>query len=194
MRSLFAAVLAGAVLVACSSGPDSSETSECTVPFDGVAVDTAKELVITDDSVLHDDRAMNRSDGTWSFRARMRELAPPGVTPAQATYEWLASYGRLQRINGFDVAPLEDGQIDGLVAYVTNESLLVKGHGFDTVDLPFADNGLPFVAESVMTTDDILKNDPDKVKAFLEAEIKGWKDACSDLEGGAKLAVDTYGK
>ena len=105
MRSLFAAVLAGAVLVACSSGPDSSETSECTVPFDGVAVDTAKELVITDDSVLHDDRAMNRSDGTWSFRARMRELAPSGVTPAQATYEWLASYGRLQRINGFDVAP-----------------------------------------------------------------------------------------
>lgn len=96
--------------------------------------------------------------------------------------------------NGFDVAPLEDKQIDGLVAYVTNESLLVKGHGFDTVDLPFADNGLPFVAESVMTTDDTLKNEPEKVKAFLEAEIKGWKDACSDLEGGAKLAVDVYGK
>lgn len=96
--------------------------------------------------------------------------------------------------NGFDVAPLEDKQIDGLVAYVTNESLLVKGHGFDTVDLPFADNGLPFVAESVMTTDDTLKKSPEKVKAFLEAEIKGWKDACEDIEGGAKLAVDTYGK
>jgi ABC-type nitrate/sulfonate/bicarbonate transport system substrate-binding protein len=96
--------------------------------------------------------------------------------------------------NGFDVAPLEDKQIDGLVAYVTNESLLVKGHGFDTVDLPFADNGLPFVAESVMTTDEILEKEPEKVKAFLEAEIKGWKDACADIEGGAKLAVDTYGK
>ncbi|MCW2831252.1 MAG: transporter substrate-binding protein [Aeromicrobium sp.] len=96
--------------------------------------------------------------------------------------------------NGFDVAPLEDKQIDGLVAYITNESLLVAGHGFDTVDLPFADNGLPFVAESVMTTDETLKKSPDKVKAFLEAEIKGWKDACADLEGGAKLAVDTYGK
>ncbi|MCW2748068.1 MAG: transporter substrate-binding protein [Nocardioidaceae bacterium] len=96
--------------------------------------------------------------------------------------------------NGFDVAPLEDKKIDGLVAYITNESLLVKGHGFDTVDLPFADNGLPFVAESVMTTDDILKKSPEKVKAFLEAEIKGWKDACTDIEGGAKLAVDVYGK
>jgi ABC-type nitrate/sulfonate/bicarbonate transport system substrate-binding protein len=96
--------------------------------------------------------------------------------------------------NGFDVAPLENGQIDGLVAYITNESLLVAGHGFETVDLPFADNGLPFVAESVMTTDEVLEKEPEKVKAFLEAEIRGWKDACADLEAGAKLAVDEYGK
>jgi ABC-type nitrate/sulfonate/bicarbonate transport system substrate-binding protein len=95
--------------------------------------------------------------------------------------------------NGFDIAPLEDGQIDGLVAYVTNESLLVKGDGFDTVDLPFADNGLPFVAESVIATEDTIKNKPDMVKAFLEAEIRGWNDACADPEAGAKLAVDTYG-
>ena len=99
--------------------------------------------------------------------------------------------------NGFDISPLEDKQIDGLVAYVTNESLLVKGHGFDTVDLPFADNGLPFVAESIITTDDTIKNKPDLVKAFLEAEIKGWSDACADEAGykkGAELAVDNYGK
>ncbi|MFB9312211.1 ABC transporter substrate-binding protein [Nocardioides plantarum] len=95
--------------------------------------------------------------------------------------------------NGFDIAPLEDGQIDGLVAYVTNESLLVKGDGFDTVDLPFADNGLPFVAESVIATEDTIKNKPDMVKAFLKAEIQGWNDACADPEAGAKLAVDKYG-
>jgi ABC-type nitrate/sulfonate/bicarbonate transport system substrate-binding protein len=95
--------------------------------------------------------------------------------------------------NGFDIAPLEDGQIDGLVAYVTNESLLVKSDGFDTVDLTFADNGLPFVAESVITTDDMIKNKPDVVKGFLEAEIKGWKDACADPAAGATLAVEKYG-
>ena len=95
--------------------------------------------------------------------------------------------------NGFDVAPLEDGQIDGLVAYVTNESLLVKGHGFDTIDLTFADNGLPFVAESVIATDDTIAKKPDLVKAFLEAEIKGWTDACADPKAGAELAVNKYG-
>lgn len=99
--------------------------------------------------------------------------------------------------NSFDVSPLEDKKIDGLVAYLTNESLLVKGHGFNTVDLPFADNGLPFVAETVITTDDIIKNKPDMVKAFLKAEIEGWKDACDGDAGyraGAELAVNKYGK
>lgn len=99
--------------------------------------------------------------------------------------------------NGFDVAPLEDGEIDGLVAYATNESLLVKGHGFDTVDMMFADNGLPFVAETITTTDDMIAKHPDKVKAFLKADILGWKDACDGEEGykaGAELAVSKYGK
>jgi ABC-type nitrate/sulfonate/bicarbonate transport system substrate-binding protein len=95
--------------------------------------------------------------------------------------------------NGFDVAPLEDGQIDGLVAYVTNESLLVAGHGFDTVDLAFADNGLPFVAESVIATDETIENEPEMVKAFLKAEIQGWTDACADPAAGATLAVEKYG-
>lgn len=95
--------------------------------------------------------------------------------------------------NGFDIAPLEDGQIDGLVAYVTNESLLVQGDGFETTDLTFADNGLPFVAESVIATEETIENKPDMVKAFLKAEIQGWNDACDDIEGGAKLAVDKYG-
>jgi ABC-type nitrate/sulfonate/bicarbonate transport system substrate-binding protein len=99
--------------------------------------------------------------------------------------------------NGFDVAPLEDGEIDGLVAYATNESLLVKGHGFDTVDMMFADNGLPFVAETITTTDDMIAKHPDKVKAFLKADILGWKDACDGEAGykaGAELAVTKYGK
>lgn len=99
--------------------------------------------------------------------------------------------------NSFDVSPLEDKQIDGLVAYITNESILVKDHGFDTVDLPFADNNLPFFAETVIASDDTIKNDPDMIEAFLKAEIQGWTAACDGEAGykkGAELAVNTYGK
>lgn len=94
----------------------------------------------------------------------------------------------------FDPAPLLSGDVDGFIAYLTNESITVAASGVEVTNLPFADNGLPFVAETVTTTDDMIANHRDELKAFLVAEIKGWTDAVNDPEAGAMLAVDTYGK
>jgi ABC-type nitrate/sulfonate/bicarbonate transport system substrate-binding protein len=94
----------------------------------------------------------------------------------------------------YDPAPLIDGEVDGFLAYLTNESITVQADGHEVTNLPFADNGLPFVAESVITTDQMIAEDPDKVKAFLEAEILGWKDALADPDEGARMAVEEYGK
>jgi len=93
----------------------------------------------------------------------------------------------------YDPAPLTNGEVDGFVAYLTNEAITVKAAGFDTANLPFADNGLPFVAETFTVTDDEIANDRDKLKAFLYAEIKGWTDAVNDPAAGATLAIETYG-
>ena len=49
------------------------------------------------------------------------------------------------------------------------------------------------VAESVITTDRMIAEEPEKVKAFLEAEIRGWQDALADPAEGARLAVEEYG-
>jgi len=94
----------------------------------------------------------------------------------------------------YDPAPLVNGEVDGFLAYVTNESIIVESEGFEVANLLFADNGLPFVAESFVVTQDSIDNDREKLKAFLYAEILGWKDAIADAEAGAKLAVDVYGK
>ncbi len=93
----------------------------------------------------------------------------------------------------YDPAPLTNGEVDGFIAYLTNESITVAAAGYDTVNLPFADNGLPFVAETVTVTDDAIANNREALKAFLYAEIMGWTDAVNDPEAGAKLAVETYG-
>ncbi|NPC95815.1 ABC transporter substrate-binding protein [Nocardioides sp. zg-DK7169] len=94
----------------------------------------------------------------------------------------------------YDPAPLVDGEIDGFLAYITNESITVQAQGLEVTNLPFADNGLPFVAESVITTEQMIAEEPEKVKAFLEAEIRGWQDALADPAEGARLAVEEYGK
>lgn len=94
----------------------------------------------------------------------------------------------------YDPAPLTNGEVDGFVAYLTNESITVASQGLETVDLPFADNGLPFVAETVTVTDQAIAEDREMLKAFLYAEILGWTDAVNDPEEGSRLAVEVYGK
>ncbi len=74
----------------------------------------------------------------------------------------------------YDPAPLINGEVDGFIAYLTNESITVAAAGVETTNLPFADNGLPFVAETITVTDDAIANDREKLKAFLVAEIQGW--------------------
>ncbi|WP_062317828.1 ABC transporter substrate-binding protein [Demequina maris] len=93
----------------------------------------------------------------------------------------------------YDPAPLTNGEVDGFIAYLTNESITVEAAGYDTVNLPFADNGLPFVAETFTVTDQSIAENRDALKAFLYAEILGWTDAVNDPEEGARLAYEEYG-
>jgi ABC-type nitrate/sulfonate/bicarbonate transport system substrate-binding protein len=93
----------------------------------------------------------------------------------------------------YDPAPLINGEVDGFISYLTNESIIVKNEGHATTNLPFADNGLPFVAETFVTTDDMIANNPETVKNFLIAEIKGWTAAIADPAECSRLAVEEYG-
>ena len=76
----------------------------------------------------------------------------------------------------FDPTPLTKGDVDGFMAYLTNESISVQNDGYEVTNLPYADNGVPFVAETYTVTDQYLAENKDLLKAFLTAEIKGWTD------------------
>ncbi|MFD1715371.1 ABC transporter substrate-binding protein [Amnibacterium flavum] len=93
----------------------------------------------------------------------------------------------------YDPSVLVNGDVDGFVAYQTNEAITVPAGGNPVTLLNFADNGLPFVAETVTVTDQMIAEDREKLKAFLVAEIKGWTDAIADPAAAADLAVNTYG-
>jgi len=93
----------------------------------------------------------------------------------------------------YDPSVLVNGDVDGFVAYLTNEAISVAAQGYEVANLPFADNGLPFVAETVTVTDQTIAEDRDKLKAFLVAEIKGWSDAIADPDAAAELALKLNG-
>ncbi len=94
----------------------------------------------------------------------------------------------------YDPAPLVNGEVDGFLAYVTNESFTVAQQGYEVTNLLFADNGLPFVTESFVVTQDSIDNNREALKAFLKATIRGWKDSIANPAEGARLALEVYGK
>src|SRR4051794_434856 len=61
----------------------------------------------------------------------------------------------------FDPTPLMKGEVDGFMAYLTNEAITVAQSGYDVTNLPYADNGVPYVAETYSVTDDYLAKNKD---------------------------------
>jgi ABC-type nitrate/sulfonate/bicarbonate transport system substrate-binding protein len=76
----------------------------------------------------------------------------------------------------FDPTPLMEGDVDGFMAYLTNEAITVEQAGYEVTNLPYAENGVPYVAETYTVTDDYLAENADLLEALLTAEIKGWTD------------------
>lgn len=93
----------------------------------------------------------------------------------------------------YDPSPLTTGDVDGFLAYVTNESVILQSQGYDVVNLLYADNGLPLVAHSIVASQDSIDNNRDALKAFLLASLRGWKVALGDPDEAARLAVEVYG-
>ncbi len=94
----------------------------------------------------------------------------------------------------YDPTPLANGEVDGWASYVTNEPITLAAKGFRTAYFLFADFGLPLLAETLTVRQQTIDSERDKLKAFLTAEIKGWKDAYAAPAEGARLAVEVYGK
>ena len=93
----------------------------------------------------------------------------------------------------FDPAPLVNNEVDGFIAYLTNEPLVLEAQGIATTTLPFATNGLPFVAKTITATDQSVADNRETLKSFLRAEIQGWADAVGDVDETVRLVTDVFG-
>ncbi|CAN7154867.1 ABC transporter substrate-binding protein [Microbacterium sp. LjRoot45] len=92
----------------------------------------------------------------------------------------------------FDPTPLMNGDVDGFMAYLTNEALTVELAGYDITNLAYAENGVPYVAETFSVTDQYLAENKDLLKAFLTAEIKGWTDVFQNSTDDTVALIEKY--
>ncbi len=98
----------------------------------------------------------------------------------------------------FDMTPLLAGAIDVWPGYLINEVLTAKEKGFGVNIVYPADYGIDIYADTLFTTESMLKNKPNVVRNFVAATLKGWNAAIAAPEEAAKITVKygdklTYG-
>lgn len=73
-------------------------------------------------------------------------------------------------------------KVDAKMAYEMNDAVLLELEGEDVNVLSFRDYGVKVYADTIFTTKEMIENNPEKVKKFLRASIKGWREAINNPE------------
>src|SRR5271155_1427713 len=82
----------------------------------------------------------------------------------------------------FDITPLLAGAVDVWPGYLINEVLAAKEKGFDVNVVSPPDYGIDLYADTLFTTEKMLKEKPDIVRKFVTATLKGWTSAIAAPE------------
>jgi diguanylate cyclase (GGDEF)-like protein/PAS domain S-box-containing protein len=94
--------------------------------------------------------------------------------------------------HSYDPNDLVTGKVEGMSAYVTNEPDYLDRVGFQyDVYSPRA-AGIDFYGDNLFTSEREIKMNPDRVRAFRAASMRGWQYAMSHPEEIADLILSKY--
>jgi NitT/TauT family transport system substrate-binding protein len=89
----------------------------------------------------------------------------------------------------FDITPLLTGDIDVWPGYLINEVLAAKEKGFDVNIIAPSQYGIDLYADTLFTTEKMLKEKPAVVQKFVAATLQGWNSAMAAPEEAAKITI-----
>lgn len=111
---------------------------------------------------------------------------------AYLQYEGLPP-GAVNRVpHPFNPTPLIEGEIDAISAYSTDEPFLLREAGVDYLVFNPRAGGIDFYGDSLFTREELSEEEPELVRAFLEASIRGWRHALANQESIADLIYTQY--
>jgi hypothetical protein len=110
--AFFAPLVAlGAIVSACSSDPAPPAADVC---LSETKIDRFKELVIVDEAVVADPRGRNATNGPWSFRHTIEQVAPAQADLSAFTLGWLGEWINVKEMNGFPADRPNEGRADSM--------------------------------------------------------------------------------
>ncbi len=89
----------------------------------------------------------------------------------------------------FDMTPLLTKQVDVWPGYVINEVLTAREKGFDVNVIWPSTYGINPYADTLFTTEKMIKEKPEVVQRFVTATLKGWSYATAHPDEAAKFTL-----
>ena len=94
----------------------------------------------------------------------------------------------------FDTKSLINGKIDAMSAYCTDEPFMLHKENIKYNIFSPRSGGIDFYGDTLFTTEQYIKNNPEIVDNFLKASLKGWEYALKHSDEMIDLIFTKYSK
>lgn len=94
----------------------------------------------------------------------------------------------------FATDDLVKGRVDALSGYSTDEPFILKQLGVPYSLFSPRASGIDFYGDTLFTSEDVIRRDPQRVAAFRQASLRGWQYAMDNPEEIIDLILSRYGK
>lgn len=199
-----AAILACAQLTACSGGSSSSDNSTSTSAADSSVADSssAADSSAAEDSSAADSEAASGLMSSADIVKAAAEEGTVGNWGLGNEYEiqaLLTKYGLPTDYitMDFTMDQFDSDSVKLASAMTYNELGLVKnsydggyGYGDDVSIIDMNDEGVAMLEDNLFTSKAFAEANPNTVKAFVSASMKGWAYACEHPDEAAQIVFE----
>jgi len=95
--------------------------------------------------------------------------------------------------SSYDINDLIEGKIDAFNAYSTNEPYYLEANNIPSISISPINYGIDFYGDCLFTSEIELKRNPEQVRAFREASLRGWEYAMAHPEEIVNIILTKYG-
>jgi NitT/TauT family transport system substrate-binding protein len=90
------------------------------------------------------------------------------------------------------VPALLQGQVDAILGSVDAYQIQLEAQNAELDNFTFADHGVPTVSTSIFASNSFIKDNPDVLRKFIAASLKGWSFALDNPEKTIKHLKTTF--
>jgi len=94
----------------------------------------------------------------------------------------------------YSISNLISGRVDAISAYSTDEPFMLLNQGIEYSTFSPRAGGIDFYGDTLFTSENQVREHPERVSAFLAASLKGWRYALENTDEIIDLILSKYTK